>query len=127
MSGKVQPSMMIHHKTCPTIGALLVAVSIFLIMGCSGIVTTPIDKIIQNPRAYEGKTVTVSGEVTEVFSLLVIKYFVIRDATGEMVVITKKPLPQKGTRLKVKGTVEEAFSLGQNQLIVIVENHEKGP
>jgi hypothetical protein len=40
-------------------------------------------------------------------------------------VVTQKPLPQKGSRITVKGTVQEAFSLGDKQLIVIVEGEEK--
>jgi len=38
--------------------------------------------------------------------------------------VTEKPLPKIGTKIKVKGTVEEAFSIGDKQLLVIKEkNH----
>jgi len=40
-------------------------------------------------------------------------------------VVTQKPLPQKGSRITVKGIVQETFSLGDKQLIVIVEGEEK--
>ncbi|MDP2157157.1 MAG: hypothetical protein Q8K68_05560 [Nitrospirota bacterium] len=82
---------------------------------------TPIKKIIDNPRDYSGKPITVSGEVTELFSLFVIKYFVVKDITGEIIVVTQKPLPAKGSKISVKGEVQEAFSLGDQQLIVIME------
>jgi hypothetical protein len=36
-------------------------------IACSAILATPIKKIIDNPRDYDGKTVTVSGEITETF------------------------------------------------------------
>lgn len=98
--------------------ALLLALLIFL--GCS-LLSTPIKKILDNPRDYSGKPVTVSGEVAEVFSLFVMKYFVVKDSTGEIAVVTHKPLPKKGSRITVKGAVHEAFSLGDQQLIVIVE------
>ncbi len=93
------------------------------LIGClvSCVMSTPIKKIIDNPRDYAGKTVTIAGEVGDVFSLVVLKYFVVKDATGEITVITKKPLPKQGTRIKVTGTVQEAFSIGDQQLIVIVE------
>lgn len=103
---------------------LIILFSSLLLFGCDGLFTTPIKKIKENPRAYAGKTITVSGEVTRVFSLLVVKYFVVRDKTGEITVVTEKPLPKVGTKIKVKGTVEEAFSIGDQQVIVLVEkNH----
>ncbi|MBI5074553.1 MAG: hypothetical protein HZB62_05220 [Nitrospirae bacterium] len=94
---------------------------IFLLVGCSSLMATPIKKIIDNPRDYSGKPVTVSGEVTELFSLFVIKYFVVKDSTGEIIVVTHKPLPKKGSKITAKGTVQEAFSIGDQQLIVIME------
>jgi hypothetical protein len=94
------------------------------LLGCDSFFATDIGKILENPRNYAGKTVTVSGEVTEVFAFLVIKYFIIRDKTGEIAVVTEKPLPKKGNRIKVKGTVEEAFAIGDKQLIVIIEKKE---
>ena len=104
---------------------VLVLLTILVFVGCSSLMATPIIEIRENPRAFDSKTVTVSGEVTELFSLIVIKYFVVKDSTGEIVVVTQKPLPQKGSRITVKGTVQEAFSLGDKQLIVIVEGEEK--
>lgn len=93
---------------------------ILLSAGCS-LMATSIKKILDNPRDYSGKTVTVSGEVTELFSLFVIKYFMVKDRSGEIIVVTQKPLPAKGSKITVKGTVQEAFSMGDNQLIVIIE------
>ena len=104
---------------------LLIVVLLSLVglisIACEAVTSTPIAKIIENPRDYDGKTVTISGEVAEIFSLFVVKYFVVKDKTGEIVVITERPLPKQGTKIKVKGTVEEAFSIGDKQLIVIVE------
>jgi len=94
-----------------------------LLLGCNGLFTTPIGKILADPRSYAGKTVTVSGEVTQIFSLVFIKYFKLRDKTGEIVIVSYRPLPRIGTKVKVKGTVQEAFSIGDQQLIVI---HEEG-
>ena len=88
--------------------------TILLLAGCGSLMATPIKKILENPRVYDGTSVTVSGEVTELFSLIVIKYFVVKDSTGEIVVVTQKPLPQKRSRITVKGIVQEAFSLETN-------------
>lgn len=99
---------------------LIIFVTLFL-CSCDSLFTTPIRKILENPRNYTGKTVTVSGEVTRVFSLIIIKYFVMRDSTGEVTIVTEKPLPKIGTKMKVEGTVQEAFAIGDQQLIVIFE------
>ncbi len=100
------------------------AIIFCVLFGCDRFFTTPISKILENPRDYAGKTVTVSGEVTEVFSFLVIRYFIIKDKTGEIPVVTERPLPRRGNKITVKGTVQEAFSIGDKQLIVIVEKKE---
>lgn len=100
---------------------LAILFSSLILSGCSGLFSTPIGKILADPRAYAGKTVTVSGEVTQIFSLVFIKYFRLKDETGEIVIVTDKPLPKVGTKISVKGTVQEAFSIGDQQLIVIVE------
>lgn len=81
-----------------------------------------IKQILDNPRDYDGKELQVKGQVTDIFSLIVIKYFTLKDNTGVITVITDKPLPKKGSTLKVKGKVQEAFSLGDQQLIVIMES-----
>jgi hypothetical protein len=103
---------------------IMLCLLIFLSISC-GIGTTKIGDITGHPRDYAGKEVTVSGEVTEVFSLLVVKYFVIRDSTGEITIVTDRPLPAKGERLQIKGTVKEAVSIGTKTTLVLVEGAEK--
>ncbi len=82
---------------------------------------TPIGKILENPRDYYGKTLTIAGEVTDRTSLFVVKYFRVKDKTGEIVVVTAKPLPSVGSKVRVKGRIEEAFSIGTEQMLVFVE------
>jgi hypothetical protein len=96
-----------------------------LLGGCDAFFSTPIGKILEDPRKYADRSVTVSGEVTEVFSFMVIKYFVVRDKTGQLAVVTEKTLPRKGAQISVHGKVKEAFSLGDQQLLVLVEDGDK--
>jgi hypothetical protein len=98
---------------------------ILALTACDTLFPTPIAKIIQNPRNYEGKQVMVSGRVVDTFSLVVVRYFVIKDDTGEIAVVTERSTPKKGEQIKVIGKVEEAFALGDQQLIVIKENPAK--
>jgi hypothetical protein len=97
-----------------------VFVVLFVALGCS-ITETSISKINENPRDYDGKSVHVTGNVTEIFSLFFIKYFVLRDNSAEIVVVSEKPLPKVGQTIKVGGVVREAFSIGDQQMIVIIE------
>jgi aspartyl/asparaginyl-tRNA synthetase len=98
---------------------------VVLSLSFCGIGTTKIGDITGHPRDYAGKEVTVSGEVTETFSLLVVRYFILRDATGEITVVTDRPLPAKGEKIKVKGVVKEAVSIGTKTSLVLVEGTEK--
>lgn len=102
---------------------LLILTLIALLAGaCETFGTTPIGKILEKPRDYEGKTVTVYGEVKEVFGLVFVKYFVIEDKTGSIPVVTDRSLPKEGTKIRVRGIVREAFALGDQQLLVLVEH-----
>jgi hypothetical protein len=109
----------------PKIGLSLLSMIVALSVCFCGIGTTKIGDLTGHPRDYAGKEVTVSGEVTETFSLLVIKYFILRDATGEITVVTDRPLPAKGEKIKVKGVVKEAISIGTKTALVLVEGTEK--
>ncbi len=92
------------------------------LVACSSFMpATKIDTILTNPREYADKTVTVSGTVEDTFSLVVIKYFVLRDETGTIPVITQRTMPARGNEIRVTGTVQEAFSLGEKHLVVLLE------
>jgi hypothetical protein len=54
-----------------------------------------------------------------------LRYFVLDDGTGKITVITQKPLPKKGKKIRVKGEVKEMFSLGDTRALVIIEAPEK--
>jgi hypothetical protein len=88
-----------------------------------------IEGILSNPKAYEGKVVTIEGEVTDRTSFFgVVKFYKVRDKTGEIIVVTKKPLPELKSTLRAKGKVDEAFPVGDLKLIVFLEEslEEKG-
>jgi hypothetical protein len=82
---------------------------------------TFIGKILKDPKVYEGKMITIKGKVTERVSFMVMKYFKLKDRTGEIMVITEKPLPSVGAKITVKGMVHDAFSLGGEQILVFIE------
>lgn len=91
-----------------------------------GLFPTSVEAIRRNPRGYDGKTVTVSGEVKEATSLVVAKFFVIDDGTGSITVVTDRPLPKVGTHARVRGVVHEEFSIGDKHFLVLEERSAGG-
>jgi flagellar basal body-associated protein FliL len=83
---------------------------------------TEIEKIFNNPAAYTGKEVTVAGEVmdrTAIFGVL--KFYKLKDKSGEMIVVTKKSLPEIRSTMGVTGRIDDAFPLGDQKLVVFME------
>lgn len=113
-------------KTAPVPGFLLAMAMAMALLLAACAPVTPIKNIIDHPRDYADKSVTVQGEVKNVFSLIFIKYFTLDDGSGTITVVTERPLPQKGEKLKVKGTVKEGFSLGDQTMTLIVEDKPTG-
>ncbi len=91
--------------------------------------STRIEKILSSPREFEGKEITIEGEVSDRTSLFgVLKFFKLRDKTGEIIVLTRKALPQVKAVVSVKGRIDDAFPVGDQKLLVFVEESvaEKG-
>ncbi len=105
--------------------ASILFVSLLLAISCAAVFATKIGDIKKAPSSYDGKTVTVSGKVTGAHNLLVVKYFDVDDGTGEIPVVTQNELPKEGDAVRVKGTVNQAFVLGDARLVVIVEEPPK--
>ncbi len=83
---------------------------------------TTIDKILSHPAEYQGKTVTIQGEVTDRTTFfIVLRFFKLRDRTGEMMVVTKKSLPEVKSTVLVTGRIDEAFQIGDQKLLVFLE------
>lgn len=109
--------MAAHRSLLP--GGVLIAV--LATVGCGGLFATKIADIVADPRKYDGREVTVSGEVTDTTNLIFAKYFKVDDGSGEIVVVTERPLPREGEKVTVKGRVRQAFAIGELQLLVIEE------
>jgi len=82
---------------------------------------TKIGDIQKDPRKYDGKTVTIEGEVTEAMNVLVMRYYTVSDGTGQMRVLPSGAVPQVGSDVKVRGTVSQAFVMGDKTLLVLFE------
>ena len=97
---------------------------VFSNVGCDaahGITATKIKDILDHPRDYQSKEITVYGTVTNAVSLLVIKYYEVQDGSGSIKVVTDNLLPARGEKLRVTGRTT-VIELGTERWIVLREN-----
>ncbi len=99
----------------------IVLVALLFVTACGSIFPTKIGKILEDPRDYDGKVVTVKGTVKESVNIIFLKSFVVSDGTGEIMVTTARAVPRVGATVTVKGTVNQAFALGSESIIVVEE------
>jgi hypothetical protein len=87
------------------------------------ITATKIKDLLDHPRDYQSKDITVYGTVTNAVSLLVIKYYEIQDGTGSIKVVTDNLLPTRGEKLKVTGRMT-VVEFGTERWVVLRENQD---
>ena len=76
----------------------------------------PISKLLNNPHDYSGKQATIQGTVTATYPLVVVKYFTLKDESGEIKVKTDKALPVVGNKVRVTGRVKEGLPIPELKL-----------
>lgn len=111
--------------------AMVKKIALCLLLGCiicggtwvylKYVYNASIKTIVENPRDYEGKGLAISGKVVDRVSLVFLKYFKLRDKSGEIIVVTSRTLPAFGSTVRIKGKVVEAFTIGNEQLLVFIE------
>jgi RPA family protein len=92
--------------------------------GCNRLreeVSPRVSDILSEPRKYEGKLVHIAGTVTETFSIYRAGYFRVDDGSGSMVVVSTQISPRRGQHIDARGTLEQAYTIGNNQMVVLVE------
>ena len=109
-------------KTCRGLRATCSVVLALLLFACSLSAPMKIKQILDHPSQYDGRDVTIEGEVETSTNVLVFKYFVLRDDTGAIAVITHKAVPTRGERIRVRGRVNQAFALQGKSLTVIMQD-----
>lgn len=107
---------------------ILILFLISVILGCKDttpVKTVTVKELLDRPRDYENTIVEIEGEVTSTYFLFLIKFFCLRDKTGEIVVLTERILPKQGERIKIKGRLSDVFSVGGQFFAVIKEEKEE--
>lgn len=105
--------------TLRSVGGCLVGLA--LATSCTGLFTTDIGEIKDDPRAFHGRQVTISGTVRTTINVLGLGYYEVADDTGTIGVVTKGAVPKKGDEVRVTGEVDQAFAIAGRSVVVIVE------
>jgi hypothetical protein len=109
---------------------IIIAVSIIIVIGAlaggwyyfSQVHPTSIQKIVNNPGDYAGKELAIEGEITDRTAFFgTLKFYKIKDKSGDVIVITKKSLPEVKSNAVVKGRIVDEFALGDQKLTVFRE------
>jgi hypothetical protein len=96
--------------------------------GCDAykkVTATKIRDILDHPRDFENKDVTIYGTVTESSSVIFVKFFEVQDDTGRIKVVTSRVLPQNGEKVQVTGRMQ-SIEIGPQRTIVLRENPREG-
>src|SRR5215510_14736900 len=91
------------------VALLLLVIGAFSSAACAA---RTINQVLADPGRYRDRQVTLSGSVTESFSLVGNGAYQIQDNTGNLGVVSNGGVPRDGARVSVTGTVREGFSLG---------------
>ena len=111
------------------IGSLLLVV-IFLVSGCGIPLVGPTDisDIKGNSQKYDGKQISIKGQVVEVVKIPLISkgLFRVDDGTGRIWVASQERMPFRGDKVKVKGRVNSGYKIaGRTYGTVLIEGEDK--
>jgi hypothetical protein len=101
--------------------AALLAAALCWATACT-LAPTRIGEIVGEPGRFENRTVTVRGEVLSATKLPFMEqgFYVIKDATGEITVVTRGALPAEGKTRSVRGKVQSTFKVMGKSLGVVI-------
>lgn len=111
----------------PARGKKIWAATLLIFMaGCAAGSRVKISELTANPQKYNEKIVTVSGKVTQTFSipLLSIGVAEVDDGTGEIWVKPQDRTFFEGQKVSVKGTLKIGFAIGTKTFGYIVVEEE---
>jgi hypothetical protein len=103
------------------------AAALFIfIAGCAAGSRVKISDLTANPQKFNEKIVTVSGKVTQTFSIPLLSFGVaeIDDGTGDIWVKPNNRTFFEGQKVTVKGTLKIGFALGTRTFGYIVVEEE---
>ncbi|HVG33647.1 MAG TPA: hypothetical protein VM911_11220 [Pyrinomonadaceae bacterium] len=106
-----------------TIFLLLVIVGVLFLTACPNRET--ISKINADPGRYLNKEVTVAGTVTDSYGLLNMGAYEIDDGTGRLLVVTRRGVPARGSKVGAKGRIQTGVSYGGRSYGTVLEESDR--
>jgi hypothetical protein len=119
-----------HRPRILALGALALLVAVAT-TACAAVT---INKVLSDPGQYRDRDVSVSGEVTDSFSVGSRGAYRLKDESGQLWVVSEHGVPRNGARVVVKGKIREGFNLsglgdrlpaGLGAGLVLVESSHK--
>jgi hypothetical protein len=95
---------------------------VLMLAGCA--LNPSVAELKYNPGRYQNKTVSIDGVVTSSWGvpLVPFKLYKIDDGTGEMTVVSQHGrTPTKGSRVRVKGRVNDVATFGGQSVGLHIE------
>jgi hypothetical protein len=78
--------------------------------------------VLANPRQFTNREIAVSGVVGNNFAVMNMGYFrLLGDEGSALTVLSSQGMPAQGTRVTIHGTLHQAYSIGRDQMLVLVE------
>jgi hypothetical protein len=71
-----------------------------------------INKVLADPTRYRDREVTLSGQVSDSYSLGSRGAYRLRDDSGQLWVISEQGVPRTGAEVKVTGRIREGYNVG---------------
>ena len=109
-------------------------VLLVLVVSAASCATASVNTVLADPTRYRDKDVTVTGEVSDSFSVMSHGAYRIKDGSGQLWVVSDKGVPRNGARVEVKGKIREGYNFsgfggklpaGLGDGLVLVESSHK--
>ena len=101
--------------------------SAFLITGCAAR-GVRIAELKDQPTKYDNKSVSITGTVTSSWGIPLLPYqlYNVDDGTGEITVLSQSGrTPARGTRVQVKGTINEFATFGGRSVGLHIQEQDR--
>jgi hypothetical protein len=99
------------HPRVTRVASLMVLAAIALSSGACASAKT-INQLLADPGRYTDRTVKLSGEVMDSYSVANRGAYRLNDGTGEIWIVSEKGVPRTTAKVTVKGKVRDGFNLG---------------
>lgn len=100
--------------------AMFALPAVLLLSSCG---TTRINRLLAEPMRYQNRDVRVEGTVTNSFGAFIAGVYQVDDGTGKIYVISNGPVPTKGSRVKVEGTLNNGVTVAGRSFGTALRSH----